>query len=202
VTSQKETIARGGIFRIPDVPQARYLHGRPTQPRPAGPLPPLIGSRVMARTPVAGLSVGGSAFPGVAEESGVKNRNTVFGFQAEYLSDAWSVRAEYARDTEGRKYIINSGYVEVAYRITPQWQVAGRYDRFQNTLPEFSSPEFPALLKHRDWTAGVAYWFTPNLVLKAAYHDVMATGSPVPRWRTISRRQMRGPSIPARISWR
>jgi hypothetical protein len=132
----------------------------------------VVGLRVVVRTPVPGLSVGGSAFTGVAEEGGVKNRNTVFGFQAEYLTDVWSVRAEYAHDTEGQKYIINAGYVEAAYRITPQWQVAARWDRFQNSLPGFPSPIFPALIRHRDWAAGVAYWLNPNLVLKAAYHDV------------------------------
>ncbi len=132
----------------------------------------VIGFRTILQTPVSGLSVGGSAFTGVAEEAGIKNRNTVFGFQAEYLSDVWSIRAEYAHDAEGQKYIINSGYVEAAYRLTSKWQVAARYDRFTNTLPGYPSPQFPALLRHRDWTGGLAYWFSPNLVLKAAYHDV------------------------------
>ncbi len=132
----------------------------------------VFGGRILLRTPISGLSFGSSAFTGVATEGGESNRNTLFGLQAEYLTDVWSIRGEYAHNSEGDKYITNAGYVEAAYRFTRAWQLALRYDQFQNTLPGIPSPEFPEMLKHRAASVGVSYWFNPNLVLRAAYHDV------------------------------
>jgi opacity protein-like surface antigen len=129
----------------------------------------VIGGRLVLHTPVSGLTLGGSAWTGVATEGSETNRNTVFGAEAEYLSDRWSIRGEYAYNKEGDKYHTNAGYGEVGFRLTPAWQVAGRYERFVNTLPGFPSPAVPSLTEHTAWVGGLSYWFSPNLVVRANY---------------------------------
>ena len=91
----------------------------------------VIGGRIVVETPVAGLSVGASAYTGTEVGHG---RRSAAGAQAEYLTDKWSARTEYTHDAIEDHRRADGFYAEVAYRIDPRWQVAGQYGRLTSDL--------------------------------------------------------------------
>lgn len=135
----------------------------------------LLGGRLTVQSPVDGLSFGLSAFSGTEEEveEGGGDRLSVVGLHLEYLSDKWWWRTEYAwlEDTNnGLKTV--SAYGELAYRMSPHWQLAGRYDWSDSELEEADATVAPSLLEHEDRAVALSYWFTGNLVLRLELHQV------------------------------
>ena len=128
----------------------------------------VVGGRVVVHLPLQGLSLGASGYTGRDGENDDFTRHSVFGAQAEYLSNQWWVRTEVVRKVRAGSSSANSFYGEVAYFVTPQWQIAGRHG-FHLTKGVDGSLA-PSLLDHREWEAGVNYWVAPEFVIKTSLH--------------------------------
>ena len=159
----------GGIVNVVLPTPEAFLEGEPLLGVEEVTNRDVIGGRIVAETPVPGLSFGASAYTGIEVGS---NRRTVGGIQAEYLTDKWSVRTEYAHETVEEDLDVDGFYAEVAYRITPRWQVAGQYGRSTTELTEVDVTTGQSLLDHEERAIGLNYWFSHGLVFKLGYHQV------------------------------
>ena len=139
----------------------------------------VIGARVVAHTPVDGLSFGASIYSGAqtgeAEGGALEgNRDTSYGVQVEYLTDKISLRSEYARQDLEDEFETDAFYVEGAYMITGNIQAAVRYDWSDSSLGAREEEKVDdveaAFLEHAAWDVGLNWWFSPNLVVKLSYH--------------------------------
>lgn len=130
----------------------------------------LIGGRVTLETPIDGLVARVSAYTGVEAPSAAEtgSRHSAVALSGEYLTEALSLRAEYALMTEAEVTSTNAAYLEAAWLFRSGFQVAGRVEGNWSKLDAFSgsSPN----LRHREATAGLNYWFAPDFVVKAEYH--------------------------------
>jgi hypothetical protein len=139
----------------------------------------VIGGRLVATTPVEGLSFGGSAYRGKAYiyllEDGT-TMETPINAQFEYQAEPVLIRAEYGTNFGNPIVRYDTYYIEGAVKVHKGLQLAARYDRWEGDLKEaYSVPGLvwlEQIQKHKDITLGVNYWFSPNFVLKAAYHIV------------------------------
>jgi len=123
-----------------------------------------VGARLTLHMPVDGLSFRLTA-------AGRPNGPNVAGVSTEYLTDVWSIRAEVFHQRDPAEEVHSwAGYLEAARRFGPHWQLATRLDLSRTYLIGQESDS--ALLRHRDLAIGVNYWFTPQLVLRAAAHAV------------------------------
>ncbi len=140
----------------------------------------MFGGGLLVRSPIAGLEFGVSAYsmklwggvPGAAmrllvEDPEQEEREKAYAVSAEYLNDKLSLRAEIllARGYED----LDCGYVEAAYHITPEWQVAATYQHVDLSKP---TPIVPALSKDQTWGLALNYWVSPQLVWKLDYYRV------------------------------
>jgi hypothetical protein len=131
----------------------------------------VVGGRVVLSTPVRGLSVGASSYTGLLnEEAG--NRRSVIAGQLAYRSNRFTLESEVAYQIQVRDEAVTGGYVLVAYRLTPEWQVALQYDYLKNTFFELDPAAAPSLQHHKEGAVAVSYWISRALVLKAEYHRV------------------------------
>ncbi|MBV9881304.1 MAG: hypothetical protein JO180_12445 [Gemmatirosa sp.] len=131
----------------------------------------VVGSRLIMRTPIAGLSFGGSAYTGILDEEAA-NRRTVVSGQLEYLSDRWSVRSEIASQHQVGDEDATGWYGEAAYRFAERWQAGAQYNRLTNTFYGVDASAAPSLQHHNEGVVGLNYWFTPSLVVKLEMHRV------------------------------
>jgi len=135
----------------------------------------MIGGRILLTTPDQSLTCGLSAYTGTEDtktfgETDESHRHTAYGAQAEYFVGPATLRAEYAgQQTEIASS--NAAYAEAAWRLTPNWQLAARYDWSKTSLDEDGGID-DNLLKHQDIGVAVDYFFSPNFVLKLAVHQV------------------------------
>jgi hypothetical protein len=129
----------------------------------------VVGGRLVVQSPVTGLSVGVSAYGG--KEIGSSHR-VVVGLQAEYLSDRWSLRTEYAHEDVKNDLTATGLYGEAAYRLGDHWQFATQYGRHTSALGPPIVVDAPSLLEHKELALGLNYWFSPALVVKLSYHRV------------------------------
>ena len=173
-----------------DLNLKEYIDQSPFNPEEYQTLAPklhdMIGGRVIAHTPFRGLNFGVSIYTGDADfsmDAGplgtfdiARDRHVVYLVHAEYLADAFSIRAEYEylQKPSGDADIDLWGtYVEAAYRFWDHWQAAILYDQQLVDIVGLDIPlpaSYPT--EHREYAVGVNYWFNPNLVLKLAYHFV------------------------------
>jgi Phosphate-selective porin O and P len=130
----------------------------------------MIGGRVVAETPVAGLRIGASAYTG--NEIG-SNRRNALGLQAEYLAGPWLVRSEYVRETVADDLKASGFYLEAAYRIDSRWQVAGQFGRLTSDVLSVPTPVAPSLLDHKELAASLNFWWSANFVFKLSFHHVV-----------------------------
>ena len=157
----------------------------------------VIGGRVVFGTPVDGLAFGLSFYSGVPQgfEAGgdgfvMDGRRTIVGLQAEFNNDVWWVRSEWvtvakgSSSIDGAEITSDAAYLEVAYKLTPHWQFAGRYDWQDNSFGAGFDygPEFESLNLHKDLGFAINYWFSPNLVIKTEYHKVEGNRFAAPEW--------------------
>jgi hypothetical protein len=137
----------------------------------------VVGGRLVLQTPIDGLSVGASGYTGTRPVGVRELRRNVTGVHAEFLHDDWSVRGELAheREDDQMRRHIDGAYVEAAYQLTEQWQLATLYSTLDSKLAGADPANVaraPSLLKHEEWGFGLNFWFTPNFVLKGSYHVV------------------------------
>lgn len=63
-----------------------------------------------------------------------------------------------------------AAYVEAAYFVAPKLQLAGRWEATRVELDDFGGKS--PLLRHDEVALGLAWWFAPELVVKASVHGV------------------------------
>jgi len=138
-----------------------------------------FGARVNINTPVDGLMFGVSGFTGKDHpELEVLSavRRDVYAGHVEYAANRFQARGEWGHLKNGNEFNVEAKYVEVAYKLDSHWQLASRWDEMQVDLPGFNFSTvpgiFPQLLDHRDLSIGLNYWFRPDFVVRASYHDV------------------------------
>jgi hypothetical protein len=157
----------------------------------------VLGGRLVIRTPLDGLAFGASTYTGtrpLTRGTVAKDwRRTVSGAHAEFVNDAWILRAETAKERDESNFSATGSYGEAAYRLTDHWQLAGTYGKFNTTLESASAANIaraPSLLDHQETAAGINYWFSPNLVLKTSYSTVKGNRfshpDPTTRLRSIA----------------
>ena len=131
----------------------------------------VVGGRVVMRTPISGLSFGGSANSGTMDEA-TAHRRTVVGGQLEYLNDVWSLRSEYAQMRQNLDESSHGYYVEAARFFTPHWQGAVQYNDLQSSFVGVDASTAPSLQKHTETAVGLNYWFSPELAVKLSVQNV------------------------------
>lgn len=135
----------------------------------------LVGGRLVVTSPGQSVSCGVSAYSGTedtesfGEESG-DHRHTAYGAHVEYFAGPATLKTEYAgQQTE--EYTSNAAYAEASWKLSPRWLVAARYDWAKTDLDENAGVD-DGLLEHQDLGLAVNYFFSPNFVLKLAWHQV------------------------------
>ena len=131
----------------------------------------VVGGRLVMRTPVSGLSFGGSGSTGTMDEA-TAHRRSVLGGQLEYVNDAWSLRSEYAYMNQAQDESSHGYYVEAARFITPHWQGAVQYNDLKSTFVGVNVSAAPSLEKHRETAVGLNYWFSPEMAIKLSVQNV------------------------------
>lgn len=133
----------------------------------------LAGTRLVLSLPIQGLSVGASAYTGnEGDPDATRFRHTVFGAQAEYLSDHLWLRSEYTHEIEHGEGGSDAVYGEAAYFLTRQWQLAARYERLSTRRDGVDPSAAPSLMRHNEAAFGLNFWVAPEFVLKASFHVV------------------------------
>ena len=114
-------------------------------------------------------------------------------FSAQYNAESWSLTSEFAlrpisiqnfgpnapdATTLGQSY-----YVQGNYRLAPKWEALLRYDVMYTDSEDRDGKAFAAATRRpgftrfsKDWTAGMRFDLTPELMLRAEYHRVDGTG--------------------------
>jgi hypothetical protein len=139
----------------------------------------VVGTRIQVNTPIEGLWIGGSAYTGSENVTGFATRQKIaYLGSLEYLNDRFLVRAESGYFDAEDEYDGDARFVELAYKITPQWQVATRWDQFHLELFSFRNLPLPPWVAvrwdvtHTERIVGVNYWFNPNVVIRASVGQV------------------------------
>lgn len=163
----------GGTELKEDIAPEAFLLGTPVSPSGAVETEvtrDVLGGRFVVETPLAGLSAGVSGLTGSEKLGGNDRRRDVFGLQAEYTNDAFTLRGEHMHEHVEQDLEATGSYLEASYRLTARWQVVAEIGRLRS---EFHGvhPVGPAadLAKHDDVAVGLSYWVDPNLVLKINY---------------------------------
>lgn len=130
----------------------------------------VLGGRVAFSPPASGLSFGASAYTG--SEVHTERRHLNFALHGEYLTDRLWLRGEVGHHDEREEQTADSGYVEAAWFLSEDWQVAARYDHVRTDLEEPLTREQRDSIQHRDLAFGLNRWFSRNLVLKLSVHNV------------------------------
>ncbi len=137
-----------------------------------------VGARLNFSTPIEGLAIGASAYRGdesvplVIDEP--STRETYLA-HAEYLSDRWTVRGEWGTLENEANFEEDGGYLEVAFKVTENWELAVRGEEWEVEFPNTDLSQLPAiipqLMEHQDLGLGVSYWFTPGFVVRLNVHQ-------------------------------
>ncbi|XOF34107.1 MAG: porin [Candidatus Electrothrix sp. YB6] len=150
----------------------------------------MLGGRLVLHPPVDRLQLSLSSYTG--EQEARRNDGGVItefefgtalfiGGSIEYLNDKWNLRSEYMVAERDENQIggvgdaeYTSWYAEAAYRLTEHWQLAARYEEIENP----DNNPYPCedkrlssdhtLKKSTEWTIGLNYWVSPNLVVKCS----------------------------------
>lgn len=114
-------------------------------------------------------------------------------FSAQYNAESWSLTSEFAlrpisiqgfgpnapdATTYGQSY-----YIQGSYRLAPKWEALLQYDVMYTNSEDRDGKAFAAATRRpsftrfsKDWTAGMRFDLTPELMLRAEYHRVDGTG--------------------------
>ncbi|RFC33443.1 MAG: hypothetical protein DID92_2727744906 [Candidatus Nitrotoga sp. SPKER] len=113
-------------------------------------------------------------------------------FSAQYNAENWSLTSEYAlRPISSRNFGPNSPdattrgqsyYIQGSYRLAPKWEAILRYDVLYTDRDDRDGQAYAAATRRpgftrfsKDWTAGVRFDLTPELMLRAEYHRIDGT---------------------------
>jgi hypothetical protein len=131
----------------------------------------VVGGRLVLRTPLQGLSFGGSGYTGILNEPAA-NRRAVGGLQAEYVNDRLWLRSELAAEHQDLDEDAAGYYAEAAYFVTPKWQTALQYNGLWNRFRGVPKSHVPSLQEHHETVAGLNYWWSREFVIKLDVHAV------------------------------
>lgn len=145
----------------------------------------VLGTRLNLLTPIEGLTIGLSAYYSSEAEVELVSLGgftvdslgqEVIGGHLEYVGAKTWLRTEVVR-TETADTIEQTGsYAELAYKLTPEWQVAARYEDWEGGLPGLDSllpfPWISQFANHQEIALGVNYWVNSSLVLRLSGHWV------------------------------
>ncbi|MCG8604827.1 hypothetical protein MJD09_07505 [bacterium] len=142
-----------------------------------------IGGRVILDMPWGDFKLGLSGYSGtqvdfaVVETLGIAELSfDVYGALMEYVDNHWWIRGEYANFKQGDLLRSDGGYLETAYKLDANWQLAVRYDWWNGEIPIFATLPTPAyisqILDHQDLAVGLNYWLRSNFVFKLSFHLV------------------------------
>lgn len=120
------------------------------------------GLRLALYTPVDGLSFRLTA-------AGSRGGHRAGGLSVEWLADPWTLRSEGFYSQDGEDVFAWAGYVELARRLG-RVELAARVDTSWTHPTGYRGDS--TVMQHRDMAVGVGWWFTPQLVARAALHDV------------------------------
>jgi hypothetical protein len=140
----------------------------------------VIGGRVVLKTPIRGLSFGGSSYTGTIDDS-TSTRRTIIAGQIGYRTNVLTLESEVAHQSQVRDEQATGGYVLAALRLTPEWQVAAHYDKLSTAYYRANVTAAPSLQYHRESAFAVSRWMTRAFVLKAEYHRVSGNRLAMPR---------------------
>ncbi|NJL29672.1 MAG: hypothetical protein HC897_18160 [Thermoanaerobaculia bacterium] len=152
----------------------------------------VLGFQLLFDTPGRALSFGVSAYSGSVEreelfatetgddEQAETHRHVAWDAHVEWLSEPWLVRAEVASLDAEDEIRVEAAYLELAYHLTEHWQLATRFDWAESHVEEVDLGTLPSLAEHRDLALGVNYWFSPNFVVKLAWHRVQGNRFALP----------------------
>lgn len=136
-----------------------------------------LGARLNLTTPVEGLTFGVSAYRGDEQVGGdLVDRQTreTFLVHAEYLTDRWSIRAEWGGLEHEGDFEEEGGYLEIGYKVDRHWQIAVRGEEWDVDFPGLPAaaltPLFRQVMRHEETAVGVNYWISPQAVLRLSYH--------------------------------
>lgn len=131
----------------------------------------LVGGRFVVGMSNVDLRLGLSAYTGREDgESG--ERRSCAGALAEWNTGDWALRGEAVVVDEADDADVVAAYAEVSRMIRGGWQVAARVDHSRTRLPEGLEPATSSMLRHRELTAGLNYWFAPDFVAKLSVSRV------------------------------
>jgi Phosphate-selective porin O and P len=139
----------------------------------------VLGGRAVVETPVDGLSFGASTYTGAIDSGSARLVHKAAGAQVEYLTDRLSLRGEWIANRTGTLGE-HAGYAEAAWRFTPRWQAAVRFDGLQEVHDRTASG------RHNETSAGINYWFTRHFVVKLSAHHIDGTHLMLPNPATGS----------------
>jgi hypothetical protein len=131
----------------------------------------VVGGRLVVQAPLPGLRVGTSAYTGILNEPAA-NRRTVVALQADYRTNRLTIEAEGAHEKQVRDERSTGGYVQVAYKLTPRWEIAGQGDYLTNRFFGVGHDSTPSLQRHKEAAVALDYWLSSGFVVKAEYHRV------------------------------
>ena len=134
----------------------------------------VVGGRLALWAPLEGLRFTTSGFVSRdAEKTNGEHRVLgVVGLGTEYLGESLWVRAEFF-NLFSEQAKTRTGYIEAAYFLTSHWQVSGRVEGSRSWAPTYVPDAVLTYLRHREVAVGVNYWFSPQLVFKASFHNVI-----------------------------
>lgn len=130
----------------------------------------VLGARLAFTPPTPGLSIGTSAYTG--REKSTARRHLNVAVHGEYLTDRLWLRSEIGRHEEQDEQTADAGYLEAAWFLTDDWQVAARFERVDTSLEQALTSAERRLIQHRDLALGLNRWFSRSLVLKLSVHEV------------------------------
>jgi hypothetical protein len=140
----------------------------------------VLGGRLVAHTPLRGLSVGGSAYTGVLNEPAA-NRTSVVAGQIQFASNEWAVESEISHLVQSGDEYATGAYVQAAYRFAPAWQIALQGDYLENKFVGINPAAAPSLQYHREGAVALNFWISREFVVKTEFHLVNGNRFAMPR---------------------
>lgn len=137
----------------------------------------VFGARLSVQPPVDGLAVGVSSYHGLGRGYFGNGPETALVAHAEYAKGQGQLRAEWGTTFGNDISRYDAFYIEGAYKVWGGLQLAARYDGWEGHVKNREMYELlmPYILKvqdSHDFTLGVNYWFSPELVVRGEYHWV------------------------------
>ena len=142
----------------------------------------VLGARVSVTTP-GDLTLRLSGYGGQVEaETASQAAFFASGASLQYRDDRLWVSVEGFGSREVDAETSWAGYAAAAWFLTDRLQAAARVEVARTRLPGLGVRS--ALQRHGEWALGLNWWFTPEMAVKASFHDVTGNRFAVPEEAT------------------